>query len=75
MAPTKYLSALLVALSSFQLSTALPVAGVSYPEVIPGAGLPSLAELGLTSEQLYTTSPNRGKLSFFKSSVNVNTNL
>ncbi|KAH6713543.1 hypothetical protein BKA61DRAFT_674160 [Leptodontidium sp. MPI-SDFR-AT-0119] len=40
-------------------TTALPTETTTfYPEVIPGPGMPSLAELGLTSEQLYTTTPN-----------------
>ncbi|KAJ4001235.1 hypothetical protein F5050DRAFT_31301 [Lentinula boryana] len=30
----------------------------TYPEVIPGPGLPTLAELNLTSEALYTMTPN-----------------
>ncbi|KAJ3992867.1 hypothetical protein F5050DRAFT_1714948 [Lentinula boryana] len=29
----------------------------TYPELIPGAGLPTLAELNLTSEALYTMTP------------------
>ncbi|KAJ3840648.1 hypothetical protein F5878DRAFT_522322, partial [Lentinula raphanica] len=29
-----------------------------YPELIPGPGFPTLAELNLTSEQLYTMTPN-----------------
>lgn len=32
-----------------------------YPEVVPGPGLPTLAELGLTSEELYTMAPKLGK--------------
>jgi hypothetical protein len=32
-------------------------AASSYPEVIPGPGLPSLAELGLRSADLFTTTP------------------
>ncbi|KAJ3719156.1 hypothetical protein C8R42DRAFT_628616 [Lentinula raphanica] len=30
----------------------------TYPEVVPGPGLPSLAELNLTSEALYTMTPS-----------------
>ncbi|TFK65679.1 hypothetical protein BDN72DRAFT_900512 [Pluteus cervinus] len=39
-----------------------------YPDLIPGPGLPSLEELGLTSEQLYTTIPTIGKFSSSTSS-------
>ncbi|KAL5318424.1 hypothetical protein ACEPPN_013484 [Leptodophora sp. 'Broadleaf-Isolate-01'] len=51
---------LLMAFTRLILSTtALPTETATfYPEVIPGPGMPSLAELGLTSEQLYTTTPN-----------------
>lgn len=35
-----------------------------YPEVIPGPGLPTLAELGLTSEQLYTYNSTRSNGKF-----------
>lgn len=34
-----------------------------FPEVIPGPGLPSLAELGLTSKDLYTMTPAISKYS------------
>lgn len=38
----------------FASLVAIATAGVTkYPEVVPGPGLPSLAELGLTSAQLY----------------------
>jgi hypothetical protein len=40
----------LLGLAAFQGAMAAPKV---YPEVIPGPGLPSLAELGLTSAQLY----------------------
>ncbi|OAA71188.1 hypothetical protein ISF_01739 [Cordyceps fumosorosea ARSEF 2679] len=30
---------------------------IQYPEVVPGPGLPSLQELGLTTEQLYSMGP------------------
>lgn len=53
MTPTQYLSAIVLALVS--VTTAIPVTGTTYPEVIPGPGFPSLASLGITSEQLYTT--------------------
>ena len=51
-------------LASLQLSTAAPATGAAQgktvPEVIPGAGLPSLAELGLTSEDLYNMENDPG---------------
>jgi hypothetical protein len=43
---TKPLLLSAIALASFG-------AAAAFPELIPGLGLPSLAELGLTSEQLY----------------------
>jgi len=46
-AKTFLLSLLLSILAALPLSAA-------YSEVIPGPGLPSLASLGLTSEELYT---------------------
>ncbi|KAH9220070.1 hypothetical protein DL95DRAFT_456979 [Leptodontidium sp. 2 PMI_412] len=56
----KISKSLLMAFTTLILSTtALPTETATfYPEVIPGPGMPSLAELGLTSEQLYTTTPN-----------------
>lgn len=49
-----YLTALLAALTMFSPVAALPKAvRTVYPEVIPGPGMPSLASLNLTSEQLY----------------------
>jgi hypothetical protein len=55
MAPTTHIAALV--LLSLRAVSALPTAETIYPEVIPGPGLPSLAELGLTSAQLYTMKP------------------
>ena len=46
---------LLLRLFSLGAASAIPTAEKAYPEVIPGEGLPSLAELGLTSAQLYNT--------------------
>lgn len=57
MAPTTLMSAILfLQLFSFGAASAIPTAEVVYPEVIPAAGLPTLAELGLTSAQLYNMS-------------------
>ena len=50
----------ILALSSLNNVAALMPANEpskGYPDVIPGPGLPSLEELGLTSEKLYTTVP------------------
>ncbi|KFY82089.1 hypothetical protein V500_10829 [Pseudogymnoascus sp. VKM F-4518 (FW-2643)] len=45
-----YLSPLILALASFNVVTGLAMAN---PEIIPGPGLPSLKELGITSADLY----------------------
>ena len=45
-----FLISSLLSLASLQGTMAAPKV---YPEVIPGPGLPSLAELNLTSAQLY----------------------
>lgn len=49
-------SVFLTAIIGVKVITALPATTSEqiYPEVIPGPGLPSLAELNLTSAQLYT---------------------
>jgi len=61
MAPTtQYLAALVLAFASF--TTAMPIEEIAYPEVVPGPGLPSLAELGLTSKQLHTMPIDRAAL-------------
>lgn len=73
MTPTQYLSALLVALASFQSSSAIPTSN-AYSEVIPGEGMPSLAELGLTSEQLYTM-PVEASMSLRIPNICVTTNI
>ncbi|KAL2193941.1 hypothetical protein P885DRAFT_80722 [Corynascus similis CBS 632.67] len=46
----KFLIAALLSLASFQAVLAAPEV---YPEVTPGPGMPSLAELNVTSAQLY----------------------
>ncbi|KAK3299464.1 uncharacterized protein B0H64DRAFT_100563 [Chaetomium fimeti] len=48
----KFFIASVLGLASLQGAMAAPAAEV-FPEVIPGPGLPSLADLGLTSAQLY----------------------
>lgn len=40
-------------------AAAIPASEKTYPDVIPGPGLPSLASLGLTSPQLYTSEHSR----------------
>lgn len=61
MAPTRYLYTLILAFVSLKTATAVSAVGKVYPEVIPGPGLPSLAELGLTSEELYTMKTDLSK--------------
>jgi hypothetical protein len=56
MAPTSYIAALV--LLGLRAVSALPTAETVYPDVVPGPGLPSLAELGVTSTELYTTKPD-----------------
>lgn len=53
----KALSATLLAIAFTQVAA---VPATTYPEVVPGPGMPSLEELGLTSEQLYTMKPSFG---------------
>ena len=53
---TKLITSLVLGLAALQTAHATPAPEVeakTYPEVVPGPGLPSLAELGLTSAQLY----------------------
>jgi hypothetical protein len=57
---TKFFISSILGLASLQGVMAAPTAEV-YPEVIPGPGLPSLAELGLTSAQLYQMGTPKGK--------------
>ncbi len=54
----KFLISFLFGLASTQAAAATPFK--AYPEVIPGPGLPSLAELNLTSAQLYEQGPPDG---------------
>jgi hypothetical protein len=56
----KFFVSSILGLASLQGAMAAPAPEV-YPEVIPGAGLPSLAELGLTSAQLYEMETPKGK--------------
>lgn len=58
---SKVLFTSLLALTMSTHVTAVPAKEATYPEVIPGPGMPSLEELGLTSEQLYTMTPKFGK--------------
>jgi hypothetical protein len=60
-----YLSTLLVALLSSRGVVPLPAPEKTYPEVIPGPGLPTLAELGLTSIDLYMMKPDLSILLLF----------
>jgi hypothetical protein len=55
----KFFISSLLGLASLQGVMAAPAPEVS-PEVIPGPGLPSLAELGLTSAQLYEMGTPKG---------------
>lgn len=57
MAPTTQMITFLLAVAAGAVS-ALPTVETVYPEVIPGPGLPSLAELHLTSAELYTMKPD-----------------
>lgn len=57
---TNFFISSIFGLASLQGVMAAPAAQV-YPEVIPGPGLPSLAELGLTSAQLYQMGTPKGK--------------
>lgn len=60
MATYKLLISSLLGLASVKSATAAAMVVPSpkvYPEVIPGPGLPSLAELNLTSAQLYEMGP------------------
>jgi hypothetical protein len=49
---------LLLAHISCNPTAAHPTSGKLYPEVIPGPGLPNLAELGFTSADLHTMEIN-----------------
>jgi hypothetical protein len=57
--------------TSLLLATAVSASPVveqsqAYPEVIPGEGLPSLTSLGLTSAELYETSPHSATSKYLK---------
>lgn len=45
----------------FTTITAIPITS-SYPDVVPGPGLPSLESLNLTSEELYSMTLSPGLL-------------
>jgi hypothetical protein len=53
-----FLFILLLTYISFNPTAAHPTSGKLYPEVIPGPGIPTLAELGFTSADLYTMEIN-----------------
>jgi hypothetical protein len=53
MIATTYLTPAILALASFNVVTGAAIDSIKTPEVIPGPGLPSLKELGLTSADLY----------------------
>lgn len=59
-----YGSAILVAIASHAVfAIAVPSARDTARTVVPGPGLPTLEELGLTSEELYAMTPSvAGKL-------------
>lgn len=61
-----YGGAILVAIASHAVfASAVPSARDTTRTVVPGPGLPTLEELGLTSEQLYAMEPIiDGKLTF-----------
>ncbi|TFK68300.1 hypothetical protein BDN72DRAFT_960370 [Pluteus cervinus] len=54
-----FVALLVLAFAGLNSVVATPAteSGNVYPEVVPGPGLPSLKELGLTSEQLYKMTP------------------
>lgn len=47
------ISPLILGLASFNVVTGAAINAVKNPEVIPGAGLPTLKELSITSDDLY----------------------
>ncbi|KAJ3719168.1 hypothetical protein C8R42DRAFT_113127 [Lentinula raphanica] len=57
MARTSSLLATLLLLPAAFINGASTATKRAYPELIPGPGLPTLAELNLTSEALYTMTP------------------
>ena len=48
-----YISPVILALASFNVVTGAAIDAIKTPEVVPGPGLPSLKELGITSAELY----------------------
>ncbi|OBT61319.1 hypothetical protein VE03_09526 [Pseudogymnoascus sp. 23342-1-I1] len=48
-----YISPLILGLALFNVVTGAAINSIKNPKVIPGPGLPSLKELGITSEDLY----------------------
>lgn len=53
-----YPSCIIFALASLKMAMGLAI--TTYPEVVPGPGLPSLAALGVTSVELYSMGwPNK----------------
>lgn len=53
MIATTYVTPAILALASFNAVTGAAIEALKTPQVIPGPGLPSLKELGLTSADLY----------------------
>ncbi|OBT80469.1 hypothetical protein VF21_00877 [Pseudogymnoascus sp. 05NY08] len=53
MVATTYVTPAILALASFNVVAGAAIDAIKTPEVIPGPGLPSLKELGLTSADLY----------------------
>lgn len=54
-------SVIILSLAAFRTSMAAPVEGTAYAEIIPGPGLPSIEELGLTLAELYETPAPQGE--------------
>lgn len=48
-----YISPVILALASFNVVTGAAIDATKTSEVVPGPGLPSLKELGITSAELY----------------------
>ncbi|KAJ7871049.1 hypothetical protein B0H13DRAFT_2350115 [Mycena leptocephala] len=62
-----------ISVSVVSLVSAIPTTtDTDFPEVIPGPGLPSLASLGLTSEELYRRIPTPGTTSFLLLTARMN---
>jgi hypothetical protein len=65
MAPTTHMFTFLLSVA-VATASALPAVDRVYPEVIPGPGLPTLAELNLTSAQLYTMKPDMSRINWLQ---------